>query len=143
MRKLILPFLLALVFIPSLAGAHCQVPCGIYDDPARVQALREDAATIAKASRSITELSGRHDAQSANQLSRWVATKEAHASHIIEVVAEYFLAQRVRAGSEGYAERLADHHSVIVAAMKAKQGIDAKRGTELEAAIETLAVHYH
>ena len=42
-----------------LAGAvrnHCQVPCGIFDDPARVDALKEDAATVRKAMVQINEL---------------------------------------------------------------------------------------
>ena len=29
------------------ARAHCQVPCGIYDDPARIARLAEDTTTIA------------------------------------------------------------------------------------------------
>ena len=33
--------------IPALC--HCQVPCGIFDDPARVKLLEEHAATIRKA----------------------------------------------------------------------------------------------
>lgn len=43
----------------ALAGAmrtHCQVPCGIFDDPARVEALKEDAATVRKAMVQIAEL---------------------------------------------------------------------------------------
>ena len=36
--------------------AHCQVPCGIFDDPARVDALKEDAATVRKAMVQINEL---------------------------------------------------------------------------------------
>ena len=67
--------------------AHCQVPCGIYDDGARVAELREDARTIGKAIAMIGELAGKEDAQSSNQLARWVANKEQHAANIIEVVA--------------------------------------------------------
>ena len=31
------------------ASCHCQVPCGIFDDPVRASLLKEDAATIRKA----------------------------------------------------------------------------------------------
>ena len=66
---------LAPMLAPQLAQAHCQVPCGIYDDSARVKSMLEDAATIAKATKMMAELSGKTDAQSQNQLTRWVLNK--------------------------------------------------------------------
>lgn len=129
-------------------GAHCQVPCGIYDDSARIVRLQEDATTIAKAVDQIGDLSGKRDAQSVNQSVRWITTKENHASHIIEVVAEYFLAQRVKPvmsgadGHQSYLKKLADHHAVIIAAMKAKQNADASHVDRLRNAIDAMAVHY-
>jgi len=128
--------------------AHCQVPCGIYDDAARIKHLKEDAATIAKAIASINELADKRDAQAFNQASRWVSTKEAHASDIIEIVSEYFLAQKVKPvapGAEGYdayLKTLADHHAVIVAAMKTKQSVDHASVEALTEAIDKLATHY-
>ena len=47
--------------------SHCQVPCGIFDDPARVDALKEDAATVRKAMVQINELAG-GDALALNQV---------------------------------------------------------------------------
>ena len=47
--------------------SHCQVPCGIFDDPARVEALKEDAATVRKAMVQINELAG-GDALALNQV---------------------------------------------------------------------------
>ncbi len=61
---------------PKVTQAHCQVPCGIYDDAARIAGLREDATTIAKAINNIKKLSGSHDAEGFNQLVRWINTKE-------------------------------------------------------------------
>ena len=130
------------------AEAHCQVPCGIYDDAARITRLREDATTIAKAVKLIRELAGQHDAQAINQAVRWVATKELHASHIIEVVSEYFLTQKLKtvaAGADGYdayLKKLADHHAVMVAAMKTKQNVSDDHVQKLEHAIAALAGHY-
>lgn len=130
------------------ADAHCQVPCGIYDDAARIKFLKEDATTIAKAITSITDLAGKNDAQSFNQGARWVTTKEDHASHIITVVSEYFLTQKVKPAAEGsdgydkYLKSLADHHAVMVAAMKTKQQADLAAVTALEKAIDALAKHY-
>ncbi len=133
---------------PERADAHCQVPCGIYDDAARIARMREDAATIEKAIAAINELSGQHGAQAFNQAARWVSTKEDHASHIIEVVSQYFLTQRVKpveAGADGfgaYVKKLVDHHAVMTAAMKTKQNADPKYVETLRKAIDALAEHY-
>lgn len=130
-------------FLPvQNAGAHCQIPCGIYDDYARIQAMLEDAATVEKSVKLINELAGKSDAQSQNQLVRWVMNKEKHAQQIISTISDYFLTQRVKASQEDYAERLARHHAVIVAAMKAKQNSDAASATALTASIKLLEAYY-
>jgi nickel superoxide dismutase len=139
---------LAVLVLPQVAAAHCQVPCGIYDDAARVHALYEDATTIEKSMRLIVALSEKDDAQSANQFARWVTTKESHAANIITTVAEYFLTQKVKpvaAGAEGYdayLAKLGDHHLVMAAAMKAKQSADPEVVGKLRTALKGMAAHY-
>lgn len=128
--------------------AHCQVPCGIYDDAARITAMREDATTIGKAVAQIRILAGKHDPQSLNQATRWIMTKENHASHIITVLSEYFLTQKVKtvapgaAGYDNYLKKLADHHAVLAAAMKTKQTTDPANVEALRKVIDTLSHHY-
>ena len=122
--------------------AHCQIPCGIYDDYARIQTMLEDAATIQKSTRRILSLAGKDDPQSQNQLVRWVMNKEQHAQNIIETIGDYFLTQRVKPDQKNYAERLAKHHAVIVAAMQAKQHVDEKLVDQLKLSIEALALFY-
>ena len=122
--------------------AHCQIPCGIYDDHARVASMLEDVATIRKAVSRIADLAGKSDPQSQNQLVRWVVNKEHHAQNVIDTISDYFLTQRVKASQDDYAERLAKHHTVIVAAMKAKQNADAGSVDALESAVEALAPWY-
>ena len=140
---------LALAAAAPAAFAHCQVPCGIYDDGARIAAMKEDAATIRKAVDQIAQLSGKHDALAFNQATRWVATKEDHASRIITTVAEYFLTQKVKPPQDGskdarehYHQVLADHHAVMKAAMKTKQTVDPAAVDALVAAIDAMAHHY-
>ena len=133
----LMPLLLA-----QNALAHCQVPCGIYDDHARVASMLEDVATIRKAVSQIAELAGKTDPQSQNQLVRWVVNKESHAQNIIDSISDYFLTQRVKAKQDDYAERLAKHHAVIVAAMKAKQKADADTVDALQSAVEAVAPYY-
>jgi nickel superoxide dismutase len=124
------------------------MPCGIYDDPARIAQIREDAATIDKAIRNINKLAGSHSGTDFNQAVRWITTKEHHATNIIEVVSEYFLTQKVKPveqggdGYEAYLRKLADHHAVMVAAMKTKQAADPDTVDVLNKAIDKLATHY-
>ena len=49
--------LLAVAGIAPLVYSHCQIPCGIYDDPARLAMIAENITTIEKAMKSIEELS--------------------------------------------------------------------------------------
>ena len=124
------------------AFAHCQVPCGIYDDQNRFEQLLEDQSTIEKASNLIKELSGKKDAQSKNQLSRWVSTKESHATAIQKTIADYFMAQRIKASDSKYVEKLTKAHSIMVAAMKCKQSVDAETSSSLKQAILSFHMSY-
>jgi nickel superoxide dismutase len=132
----------------SRAWAHCEVPCGIYDDHARVAQMLEDTGTITKATDQINGVAGQHGAQAVNQATRWVATKEEHATRIQHTIAQYFLTQRVKpvqpgaAGWEDYVTRLAEHHAVMVAAMKTKQSVDPSAVKTLRSAIEKIGVNY-
>jgi len=83
------------------AWAHCEVPCGIYDDHARIDQMLEDGTTIGKAVAQILELTGKTDAQSLNQLTRWINTKESHATRIQDTIAQYFMTQRVKPARQG------------------------------------------
>jgi nickel superoxide dismutase len=118
------------------------VPCGIYDDSARVHSMLEDTKTVAKATKLINELAGKTDAQSQNQMARWVMNKEKHAESIINTISNYFLTQRVKTSQKDYSERLAKHHAVIVSAMKVKQNTDMKHVKKLHKSIDALAPYY-
>lgn len=114
----------------TLIRAHCQVPCGIYDDEARFKLLAEHVTTIEKAMKEIAALSAQAPVNY-NQVVRWVMNKEKHAEEFSEIVSYYFLAQRLvpKAPEEGkarsaYLEQLELCHRLIVTAMKAKQTVD-------------------
>ncbi len=115
--------------------AHCEVPCGIYADQRRFASMLEDQETVAKAIVNINELAGKTDAQSVNQLIRWVNTKELHATKTQGVIAQYFMTQRIKPGSDGYVKKLTAAHAVMVAAMKSKQSTDPKTSATLKKAI--------
>ena len=131
-----------------LRGGHCQVPCGIFDDPATVGAIKEAAATIRKAMVQINELHAASSAQNFNQMTRWVMTKEEHASKIITIISEYCLCQRCKTDGtvfkteQDYVDAIKAHHAVLVAAMKAKQTVDVAACDALEHAIEDFSPMY-
>jgi len=104
--------------------------------------MLEDADTIIKSAKLIADLAGKSDAQSQNQLVRWVMNKEKHAQNIISTISDYFLTQRVKPSQKGYAERLIKHHTVITAAMKSKQNADGKYAKVLKESIEALSSYY-
>jgi nickel superoxide dismutase len=52
------------------------------------------------------------------------------------------LTQRVKPNQKDYAERLARHHAVIVAAMKAKQSADMKYVNTLRESVQALSPYY-
>ena len=134
--KFCVPAVALLTLLPAgFAAAHCQVPCGIYGDQRRFEEMLEDTETVAKAITQIGELSGTHDATGHNQLARWIANKESHATNIQNTIGAYFLAQRVKADKPRYVEQLKACHAVIVAAMKAKQAADPATADALKAAI--------
>jgi len=143
--------LLSPLALPQQAAAHCQVPCGIYGDERVFSQLEEHATTVTKAAAQITELAGKTDAQSAQQLARWTANKESHAQEIQQIALDYFLAQRIKLPGENatddekltYAMKLHYVHSIIVHSMKVKQNADPSHGEKLTAAIATFKTAYN
>ena len=118
--SLVLPGILLLV---SLAAAHCEIPCGIYDDQMRIEMLREHITTIEKSMNQVILLE--KDAnRKANQLTRWVMNKEQHADELQEIVSQYFMTQRLTPDAKDYASKLQLLHEMLLAGMKSKQTTD-------------------
>jgi hypothetical protein len=115
---------LALLAAPQV-GAHCQVPCGIYDDNNVIDSMHTDWVTIEKATKTIIELQ-EDPSKNAHQLTRWINNKESHAQAIQDKMLNYFLAQRLKpttidAEAPEYIEKLMLCHNIIVTAMQCKQ----------------------
>ena len=121
--------------VTQFAMAHCEVPCGIYDDQRRFEDMLEDQKTIEKGMGQIREMAEKSDPLSVNQTVRWIDTKEAHATNIQHTISQYFMTQRIKADKEGYGEKLAAAHAVMVAAMKCKQSTDTDVAVALRAKI--------
>jgi hypothetical protein len=121
------------------ASAHCQIPCGIYNDDVVFGELMTDAATIEKAMKEIVRL-GEEASGNANQPVRWVTNKEAHAQNIQDVMSAYFLAQRIKpemkeSDPELYTKQVELVHQITVLAMKCKQTTDLDNAKKLNEAL--------
>jgi nickel superoxide dismutase len=141
-------FLLLLAgFLPAVfASAHCQIPCGIFEDDIVFGELMTDVATIEKSMKQINAL-GDKAGENPNQLVRWVTNKEYHAQNIQDVMAAYFLAQQIKmhlkeSDPEKYAELLALVHKVTVLAMKTKQTTDVEAARKLHDALHAFQSAY-
>ena len=134
--------LIAVVVPVAYVAAHCEVPCGIYDDDRRFVDMHEDYETIAKASAEIAALTSKTDALSKNQLTRWVMTKEDHATKLQHTIAQYFMTQRIKADDPQYVDKLTTAHKVMVAAMKCKQTVDESSAVALHEAIDAFQEAY-
>lgn len=109
--------------------AHCQVPCGIYDDQARIHMMEEHVTTIEKA---MTQLEA---GANANQTARWVLNKEKHAEELDNIVTYYFMTQRIKPGADNYDTNLKTLHEILIASMKAKQTTDLANVEKLKSLI--------
>ena len=116
--------------------AHCQIPCGIYDDQMRIHMMEEHVTTIEKSMKEIEA------ATSQNQTVRWVMNKEKHADELSEIVTYYFLAQRIKPEMDHYEENLKTLHQLLVYSMKAKQTTDLKNVEKLKELIHSLEHTY-
>jgi len=130
------------------AMAHCEIPCGIYNDAARFVELSEHVQTISKSMKQIRDLSSA-ERRDDNQIVRWIQNKEDHANKIQHIVTQYFMTQRIKVpaaddavAQKKYAAQLAVLHRILVYAMKAKQSRDQAQPALLKKAIDEFRVLY-
>jgi len=139
---------LSLMLLAGSVRSHCQVPCGIYDDPARLKLLAEHITTIEKSMNEIAKLSAEAK-PNYNQIVRWVENKETHADELAHIVTYYFMAQRVKptpasdaAAHAAYVKKLTLLHGLLVSAMKAKQTTDLAHVEKLRALLAEFRAAY-
>jgi nickel superoxide dismutase len=133
--------LLGMLLQVSQAVAHCEIPCGIYDDEMRIEMLREHITTIEKSMNQVILLE--KDAnRKANQLTRWVMNKEQHADELQEIVSQYFMTQRIKTDTKDYASKLQLLHEMLLAGMKCKQTTDLGQVKRLRELVDLFEKSY-
>lgn len=148
--------ILALIILTALtsplwvqpAAAHCEIPCGIYDDEARFKSMLEHATTIEKSMMEIDRLSNESPANY-HMIARWTVNKEEHAQELQDIVSVYFLTQRVKtpdpddsAAWADYVEHTTLLHQLLVAAMKCKQTTDLANVEKVRDLVAEYKAHY-
>jgi len=138
----------SVLFIYQNNYAHCEIPCGIYEDSLRIHLINEDIITIEKSMNMINELSKQAN-PNYNQIVRWVTNKEEHANKIQEIVSQYFLHQRVKIADSSdnekyskYIKQLTSLHAIAVYSMKAKQSTDILVIENLKKSVEEFVIVY-
>jgi nickel superoxide dismutase len=149
MRKAMYPrismlIILSLLGVGATVYAHCQIPCGIYDDPARITAMAEHITTIEKSMNQINAAG-----TNTNQSVRWVLNKEKHADELANIVTYYFMAQRIKPSAKvpseahsKYIKELTQLHQLLQTSMKAKQTTDLTQITKLKSLLHNFSDSY-
>ena len=120
----------------SVAHAHCDIPCGIYDPRDAIQA----AQTVVRMTELIEEIdfSGGPSKELGNSLVRYVSVKEDHATKakedILIIWTDYFKPEHV--------EKYPDLHEKVWNACKlgsyVKQNVDLAKAKEFKASLEEI-----
>lgn len=137
---------LAIMLLPSVAYAHCDIPCGIYS----VEAVLLGAKTVWTMVKKITDL--RHPAPNApqaevdafeNTVSRMVVVKEEHAQmtkkELLILWTDYFKPEHLKQFPKL-------HESFWKAAKlcsKNKQNVDVQAAEELSGAVDEIATMFN
>ena len=139
---------LLLLVISPLVQSHCEVPCGIYGDPMRLEMMAEHIQTIEKSMQQM-DLLAKEQSPDYNQIVRWTMNKEHHADELSNVVTQYFMKQRIKPVDKGQGEPYDDYvrklrllHKMMVASMKCKQTTDLKNVAVLKELLNGFAEAY-
>ena len=132
----------------QMVFAHCEIPCGIYNDSLRIALIEEHIGTVEKSMNSIVNLSKEKETDY-NQLVRWIDNKEAHARNIQEIVWQYFMNQRIKPvkADQGkayrkYVKEITLLHEMLIFAMKSKQTTDIANVEKLKKLIAEFKKSY-
>lgn len=141
-------FLVMIALLKPSVFAHCEIPCGIYNDEMRFTMIEEHITTIEKAMKEIANLSGQQP-PNFNQIVRWVTNKEKHAEDIQHIISQYFLTQRVKLvekeddkANKIRIKHLSLCHEILVYTMKTKQTTDLSNVEKLKSAVNIFKDSY-
>jgi nickel superoxide dismutase len=150
MKKIFIVILFSIIAI-GISGkcfAHCQIPCGIYDDEMRIRMISEDIKTVEKSMNAIKDLS-KQKKKKYNQIVRWVNNKDQHADKINNEITYYFMAQRIitvkKSNTQEYKKYIYELellHKLMIYSMKSKQTTDLLYVKKMRLVLKAFAKSY-
>lgn len=136
MKKIkIILIIIVMTVITVNVSAHCEIPCGIYEDSLRINLMREHVTTIEKSMKQIMKLE-KDNNLNYNQLVRWINNKEVHAEKLQGIVTQYFMTQRIKVDAMDYNKKISSLHKLLIYSMKSKQSTDLKNIKTLSSLID-------
>lgn len=144
MKKFLIAILFgftSILFFINNAAAHCEIPCGIYDDEMRIKLIREHIDTIEKSMKEIEDIE-KNKQHTSNQLIRWIMNKEQHANKLQEIVTQYFMTQRIKIDDKNYDKKISSLHQMLIYAMKCKQTTDLANVNKLRDLVKDFQTLY-
>lgn len=124
-KAIFLSGLLAVNFYFGGVEAHCQMPCGIYNDQMVYDKIDEYFMTMVKAVSALKDnkFENLHDR---NQFVRWITEKDAQSDEVANVITTYFLQQKIRPGDEDNFDLVKSAHKLLFLLVAIKQNVDLK-----------------
>ncbi len=150
-KKILLYSVAAILLVlggSRIVWSHCEIPCGIYNDPMRLDMIAEHIQTIEKSMNQINQLSAAENKDN-NQLVRWIMNKENHADYLSDIVTQYFMKQRINPVEDKqneaygkYIRELTLLHQMMFYSMKCKQATDLKNVAQLKRCLGEFRTSY-
>jgi nickel superoxide dismutase len=105
-------------------NAHCQMPCGIYNDQMIYDQVDQYFETMAKAVHYLKNHNS-NNLQDKNQFVRWILTKEKESDEVARTLTTFFLQQKVSPSDEPETTALVKSlHKLLFLLVQIKQTID-------------------
>jgi len=116
--------LFALCPLTSSLSAHCQMPCGIYDDQMVYDEVNQFYLTMFKAVKALQNNKFNSD-EDRNQFIRWVMTKERLCNEIAMLLTTYFFQQKIMPIDDNI-DMVKSLHRLLFQLVAIKQNVDIK-----------------
>jgi len=121
-RRLFSLFLITLLGQAPL-NAHCQMPCGIYNDQMVYDQVNQFYKTVYKGVMAMKN-NKLETVEDKNQFVRWVMTKERLCNETAEIITKFFLQQKLKPDDEDTKPLILSAHKLLFLLVAIKQTVD-------------------
>jgi len=142
MKKKLLTLISASLLYSQSVEAHCQMPCGIYNDAMIFDKGDEYFLTMYKGI-SVLNNSPFSTVKEKNDFVRWVVTKEKMSDAFAEILTSYFLQQKIKPGDLDTPKRLESVHKLLFGLVAIKQNTSLEYVEEFSKEWEKFKLMFH